>query len=197
MQYSRQEINELRNDLLSGLRNPSQAVKAAIAVDEMRIRTPSELIRAGAFKMVGIDEMAIEMSFDRIFIDEQPFRIVNLRREGKIVDLPRDNNWCVIQITGDSMDAVGIEDGDYVLLKVTAGYAENGDIVAAQIIDIDSEATLKLFENHHGSIVLRPMSHNPSYRPYEFSTQDSVRIVGVALAVFKAIVEIKRSIKAS
>ena len=86
------------------------------------------------------------------------------------------------------MTALGIDNGDYVLLHFQ-NTAEPNDIVAAQINDVDTEATLKKFLRRGDKIVLQFCSNNPSYKDKEFifTRYEKFQIIGVALAVFKPI----------
>lgn len=63
-----------------------------------------------------------------------------------------------LEVKGDSMIEVGINDGDVVIIRET-GSADNGDIVVAQIEGY--EATLKRFRRKGEMIVLE--AANPAY----------------------------------
>jgi repressor LexA len=63
-----------------------------------------------------------------------------------------------LEVKGDSMIEVGINDGDIVVIR-EQGDAENGDIVVALVED--SEATLKRFRRKGGMIALE--AANPAY----------------------------------
>ena len=65
----------------------------------------------------------------------------------------------MLKISGDSMIEVGIDDGDYVVVK-KQNDAENGDIVVAYI---DGYATVKTFYRDKQLIRLQPQ--NPLYQP--------------------------------
>lgn len=65
-----------------------------------------------------------------------------------------------LEIKGDSMIDVGINDGDVVVIRETSA-AENGDIVVAQLEGY--EATLKRYKRKGESIILE--AANPAYEP--------------------------------
>ena len=86
----------------------------------------------------------------------------------------------MLRVAGDSMINAGITDGDYVIIrqqeKVTSG-----DIVAALIEGIESEATVKTFQRaEDGQCWL--MAHNPDYPPIP---GDSAEIMGKVVAVLR------------
>ena len=86
----------------------------------------------------------------------------------------------MLRVAGDSMINAGITDGDYVIIrqqeKVTSG-----DMVAALIEGIESEATVKTFQQaEDGQCWL--MAHNPAYPPIP---GDSAEIMGKVVAVLR------------
>lgn len=86
----------------------------------------------------------------------------------------------MLRVAGDSMINAGITDGDYVIIrqqeKVTSG-----DIVAALVDGIESEATVKTFQQaEDGQCWL--MAHNPAYPPIP---GDTAEIMGKVVAVLR------------
>ncbi len=86
----------------------------------------------------------------------------------------------MLRVAGDSMINAGVTDGDYVIIrqqeKVTSG-----DMVAALIEGIESEATVKTFQQaEDGQCWL--MAHNPAYPPIP---GDSAEIMGKVVAVLR------------
>lgn len=79
----------------------------------------------------------------------------------------------ILRAVGDSMDLVGINDGDLVLVRQQET-AENGDNVVALI---DDSATIKEFHKDKGVVVLKPKSSNSIHQPI-ILTED-FRIQGV------------------
>lgn len=70
-------------------------------------------------------------------------------------------NYFLLRARGNSMDLVGIQDGDFVLVRQQST-ANNGDYVMALV---DGEATIKEFRRDRNVILLKPKSSNKSYKP--------------------------------
>ena len=71
------------------------------------------------------------------------------------------NRYFILRASGDSMDEVGIDDGDLVLIK-QQNTARDGDNVVALI---DDEATIKEFHYGNNMIILKPRSKNSKHQP--------------------------------
>lgn len=82
----------------------------------------------------------------------------------------------MLKISGDSMIELGIDDGDYVVVKKQAT-AQNGDIVVAYL---EGYATVKTFYNDGSVIKLIP--HNPLYQPI---ISKNVNILGKVIGCIK------------
>jgi repressor LexA len=67
----------------------------------------------------------------------------------------------LLRVRGDSMDRVGINDGDYVLVRQQST-ADLGQHVVALI---DGEATVKTYYRSQDVVVLKPQSTNPAHQP--------------------------------
>jgi repressor LexA len=67
----------------------------------------------------------------------------------------------LLRAKGDSMDRIGINDGDLVLVRQQQ-VADSGDIVVALI---DDAATVKEFQRRETVIVLKPNSNSPEHKP--------------------------------
>jgi repressor LexA len=67
----------------------------------------------------------------------------------------------MLKINGDSMIDAAICEGDWVVIR-KQNYADNGDIVAAEI---EGEATLKVFKQRDGKTWLLP--RNSAYEPID------------------------------
>ncbi|NTW29866.1 MAG: repressor LexA [Candidatus Moranbacteria bacterium] len=83
----------------------------------------------------------------------------------------------LLRAIGDSMNQAGIKSGDLLLVRQQA-VAEDGDRVVALIND---EATVKIFEQADGAVILRPKSSNKKHKPIVLS--DNCIIQGVVVAV--------------
>lgn len=87
-----------------------------------------------------------------------------------------DNKYFLLRAKGDSMNATGINPGDFILVKQQST-AENGQRVVALI---DDEATVKEFHNSGDFITLIPRSFNPKHQPIILTSD--LRIQGIVIA---------------
>lgn len=71
------------------------------------------------------------------------------------------HKYFLLKAQGDSMNEIGINDGDMLLIRQQVT-AENGDIVVALI---DNGATIKEFHVFDEAIVLKPRSRNSRHKP--------------------------------
>jgi repressor LexA len=85
----------------------------------------------------------------------------------------------MLKVQGDSMIEAGILDGDLVLIR-QQNTANNGEIVAAMIDGIESEATVKTFYKEDGHIRLQP--ENSALSPI---IVNNVSILGLVKGVFR------------
>lgn len=80
----------------------------------------------------------------------------------------------ILRVSGDSMAAMGIVDGDMVVVEpVDAPDLENGEIVAARL---GGEATVKRYFARDGKVVLEPA--NPNYAPMLVHEYDDFTVLG-------------------
>ena len=84
-----------------------------------------------------------------------------------------------LEVRGDSMIDVGINDGDIVVIRKTR-VANNGDIVVA-IVEHE-EATLKRFRQNGSAIALE--AANPSYETRVFR-DDQVKVQGCLVGLIR------------
>lgn len=184
---------------LSGIPSPSASVaetqsehdtapdaSSSLTGDMLRLFSIVEEVQAGSLGVVGAPSFLGYVEMSQCQINGVVHYIVNLRGTGRTIKFSWDKNYGVIKIKGDSMNALGIDDSDYVLLHFQNDARPN-DIVAAQIKDIDTEATLKKYLKRGDEVILQFCSHNPEYKgkEYVFTQFDDFQIIGVAFAVFK------------
>jgi len=86
------------------------------------------------------------------------------------------SKYFLLRAVGDSMDAVGIDDGDIMLVRQQP-IADNGQKVVALI---DDSATVKEFHKDKDVILLKPRSRNKTHKPFVLT--DNFRIQGVVVA---------------
>ena len=132
-----------------------------------------------------------ELQIDQLLINDQPFSILDIPGLSTPSVL-RLNELSILYVKGDSMNRAGIQDGDYVLIRHQQE-AVNNDIVAAEIIGDEYEATLKRYrvDQNRKRVILQPESDNPNYMPHEFlngsNPQGKFRILGVVVAALKRV----------
>lgn len=85
-----------------------------------------------------------------------------------------------LEVKGDSMIDVGINDGDIVVIRETST-AENGDIVVALVED--QEATLKRFRQSGNTIALE--AANPAYETRLYR-DDQVKVQGRLVGLIRS-----------
>lgn len=89
------------------------------------------------------------------------------------------NNF-ILNVHGNSMINVGINDGDYLIVQEDSS-ARNGEIVVAQVEgDFEAEMTVKTFYRENGHIRLQP--ENDELEPI---IVDDCKIVGKVKGVFR------------
>jgi hypothetical protein len=171
--------------------SPTQATNgASLDGDRLAIPVVNANLPASSFRLAGFDPTAVsQVEIGQVLIDGLPHYPVSLSGQ-RVVEMNRDGNFSVLKVSGDSMDQEGIEDGDYVLIRLQ-DTAQDGDFVVAVIEgadDADIEVTLKQFLDEGNTIRLRPRSNNPVHLGYDFDKQGpGFSIRGVALAVFKLV----------
>jgi len=91
--------------------------------------------------------------------------------------IERGSKYFLLTANGDSMDKVGINNGDMILIKQQP-MADNGDKVVALI---DDEATVKEFHRTRDVITLLPRSANSKHKPIIVSSD--FQIQGIVKAI--------------
>lgn len=87
--------------------------------------------------------------------------------------------YFALRVTGDSMTAARIHDGDTLIVRCQ-DVVENGEI--AVVIVGDDEATVKRFYQNGTSVTLMPQSTNPVHQPQIYDTRETnIRVVGLVV----------------
>ena len=188
-------VQEIQADISGALKQERQPASPA-AVDSqvlLQLFRVVEEIPAGGFGPVGVRPYAIgEVHVHQVLIDGELYRMSNLHGSSKVFSL-RSSSYVVLKVVGDSMNKPGklgeegIDSGDFVLVHLQET-ANDGDIVAAEIDDQDSQATLKRLRiiQVGREYILEPQSTNPFHQPHTFSQMNAgFTIRGVALVIFK------------
>ena len=143
-------------------------------------------IAAGDFDASGVLAQPVaHVETDRILIEDIPHRVHSLTN-AQVVNLPGSQEHFVLKVSGNSMNQskpVPIEDGDYVLMRRQA-VPDNGNLVAAEIVREDTQATLKRYRFLNGQHILQPESNDPAFQD-RILMKNEFFIRGVGLAVFK------------
>ena len=104
-------------------------------------------------------------------------------RVEELVPLPRElvgqGELFMLQVRGDSMVEAGVLNGDYVVVR-RQDTADNGDMVAALLANVEPEATVKHFSRRGGHVRLLPA--NPAFEPI---VGDEAQILGKVVAVLR------------
>lgn len=91
-------------------------------------------------------------------------------------DLNGGAEYFALRVTGDSMNAVRINDGDLLIVR-RQDIVDNGDI-AVVLVD-DEDATVKRFYREGNTITLMPQSTNPVHQPQIYDSKKTrIRIQG-------------------
>lgn len=83
--------------------------------------------------------------------------------------------YFVLRTSGDSMNLLGIEDGDYILCQKNY-QAPSG---SNAIVLVGEDATLKEIHYETDALLLKPKSTNPRHRPYRLGEGDEFKVLGV------------------
>ena len=78
------------------------------------------------------------------------------------IDTPEDGEYFGLVVSGDSMDAARIQDGDLLIVR-RQSCVDNGDIAVVLVNGCD--ATVKRFYRHDNMVTLVPQSSNPRHVP--------------------------------
>lgn len=98
-----------------------------------------------------------------------------------LTDLNGGAEYFGLRVTGDSMNAARIQDGDVVIVR-RQDIVENGQI-AVVLID-GQDATLKRFNRDGNIVTLMPQSTNPKNKALTYNLKNSsVKILGLVVRV--------------
>ena len=132
------------------------------------------------------------LEFHDIYLDGRKYEVFSVT-DKKVVELKGANDYYMLRVIGDSMNEskpIKILSGNYVLIKKQT-IADNGDIVAAEIVAHDNRATLKRYYQKGGKYILQSESNITDFKltidsEYEYEKWGSkVLLRGVVVAVLK------------
>lgn len=98
-----------------------------------------------------------------------------------LTDLNGGAEYFALRVSGDSMNAARIQDGDVLIVR-RQEEVENGEVAVVMVGDED--ATVKRFYATGSTVTLMPQSTNPAHQPqiYDISTTP-IRIIGRVVKV--------------
>lgn len=126
-----------------------------------------------------------------VVIDGQEYRFVDLLDKGYVNLAVPQAQYFSAQVNGRSMQDLGIQHGDYVLLTVRNSLPAHMDIVATAVQSTDRMVNLKRcrIENGRYSLVAENRDEIDQFPPLYFTSKaPPPDFVGVAIAVLKPVV---------
>lgn len=132
---------------------------------------------------------------DRFVIDDRAYCVAGGQHDKLRLHFSLRASYIALRVDGDSMNEAGLDDGDYVILRVssvtgTDPEPNNNDIVAVALPEVDA-VTLKRFRKKTDQIVFEPDSTNPDHVAYPFKAikeRDVLyKIVGIHVATLKPV----------
>ncbi|HEV2148122.1 MAG TPA: transcriptional repressor LexA [Longimicrobiaceae bacterium] len=141
--------------------------------------------RSRGVKIVGMNlapDVVSVPSYGKIAAGRPALLRDNVREEFEIDrKLAASADSFLLEVRGDSMEAMGIFAGDLVLVEpADEGEVENGEIVAARV---DGDATVKRYFASEGKVVLEPA--NPDYAPILVHEHNDFTVLGRVTGLFR------------
>ena len=98
-----------------------------------------------------------------------------------LTDLNGGAEYFALRVSGDSMNAARIQDGDILIVR-RQDEVENGEVAVVMVGDDD--ATVKRFYSTGSTVTLMPQSTNPDHQPQIYdTTKTSIRVIGKVVEV--------------
>lgn len=98
-----------------------------------------------------------------------------------LTDLNGGAEYFALQVSGDSMNAARIQDGDILIVR-RQEEVENGEVAVVMVGDED--ATVKRFYATGSTVTLMPQSTNPTHQPQIYDTTTTpIRVIGKVVEV--------------
>ena len=98
-----------------------------------------------------------------------------------LTDLNGGAEYFALRVSGDSMNAARIQDGDILIVR-RQDEVENGEVAVVMVGDDD--ATVKRFYATGSTVTLMPQSTNPDHQPQIYdTTKTSIRVIGRVVKV--------------
>lgn len=98
-----------------------------------------------------------------------------------LTDLNGGAEYFALRVSGDSMNAARIQDGDILIVR-RQEEVENGEVAVVMVGDED--ATVKRFYATGSTVTLMPQSTNPTHQPQIYdATKTRIRVIGKVVKV--------------
>ncbi len=98
-------------------------------------------------------------------------------------DFEQEEDYFALRAKGDSMNAIGIHEGD-ILVVHKQPVVENGEI--AVVLVNGDEATVKRFNRQGDTVILSPQSDNAEHHPQIYNLKDTpISVVGKVVELRK------------
>lgn len=98
-----------------------------------------------------------------------------------MTDLNGGHEYFALRVSGDSMNAARICDGD-IIIVCKQDIVENGQIAVVMVNGND--ATVKRFRRDGNTVTLMPQSYNPEHTPQIYNLKDTpIRVIGKVVEV--------------
>lgn len=93
-----------------------------------------------------------------------------------LTELNGGAEYFALRVTGDSMNAIGINDG-YLIIVRRQEEVENGEVAVVMVGDDD--ATVKRFYRTEDTVTLLPQSTNPTHKPQIYNARTTnIKVLG-------------------
>ncbi|MBI5301664.1 MAG: hypothetical protein HY868_05975 [Chloroflexi bacterium] len=194
--YLRQLVKERYIEAISEERKKTQATTSTVIVGtksfSIGILPVFSQIPAGDPRSIPETETGY-IETDRFIVNGKTYYVAESRSTRFRLDFSVQWTYIASRVQGDSMNKAGIDDEDYVILRIpaTAGLPiipENGDIVAVALPE-DDGVTLKRYRRRGDQVIFEPDSTNPNHQSYPFkSSKESeipAKIIGIHVATLK------------
>ena len=98
-----------------------------------------------------------------------------------LTDLNGGAEYFALRVSGDSMNAARIQEGDVLIVR-RQDQVENGEVAVVMVGGED--ATVKRFYADGDTVTLMPQSINPAHRPQSYDpAKTSIRVIGKVIRV--------------
>lgn len=154
----------------------SQYLSGAVSPKQDRIYQMSQILSVSPAWLMGFDVPPVESRLPDGAIPYEPIRRIPVlgrisagkplyaeeQLDGTIAaDVPPNGEYFALRVTGDSMDAARIFDGDLVIVKVVPEVPDK----AIAIVRVNGDdATIKRFHRDGNIVQLIPQSTNPAHQ---------------------------------